>query len=414
LQKRGAENVNLRRVSDKTIVLSILAFILIYGVDCQFLLAQKPRSTPRKPQSGAQKTAPTQESPFTLGQILIALETRNPAMTPAEQEKFILQRVRERGIVFIIRPSIEDELKKALAKAGYGEELLNLLKALSEGNKAKQVAAHFESAKNFKEKGQIDAALAEYDQAAGLDPQNPVVYIFRANLHQEKKRNDLALADYNKALELSPQRPGFYLLRGQLYEKMGEDDKAIADYARAVELDKNEPSAYYSRAKLLGKKKLYNQAIEDYTRVISLRPNDEQAKKELQSVSEEKKEADAAAAKASQPMTGSQNTAGSSNTTGNASPQKQSLPETQELKIIYAPTPTYTEKAFKNKVSGTVRLRITFLASGEIGDVVPVTQLPDGLTEQAISAAKKIKFEPARQKGVPQTVVKDLNYNFRP
>jgi TonB family protein len=59
-----------------------------------------------------------------------------------------------------------------------------------------------------------------------------------------------------------------------------------------------------------------------------------------------------------------------------------------------------------------VRLRVTFLASGQIGSVSPVSGLSYGLTEQAIAAAKQIRFEPAKVNGVPQTVTKQIEYSF--
>jgi outer membrane biosynthesis protein TonB len=41
-----------------------------------------------------------------------------------------------------------------------------------------------------------------------------------------------------------------------------------------------------------------------------------------------------------------------------------------------------------------------------------VTGLPDGLTEQAIEAAKKIKFIPATRNGRPVSMWFQLEFNF--
>jgi hypothetical protein len=57
-------------------------------------------------------------------------------------------------------------------------------------------------------------------------------------------------------------------------------------------------------------------------------------------------------------------------------------------------------------------IRITFLASGEIGAVTPVRRLPFGMTGQAITAAKSITFEPARMNGVPITKTMTVQYGF--
>lgn len=63
-------------------------------------------------------------------------------------------------------------------------------------------------------------------------------------------------------------------------------------------------------------------------------------------------------------------------------------------------------------VQGTVTLKIQFLATGEIGEVQAVSGLPYGITENAIEAAKKIKFEAAVKGGKKITSVKTVIYNF--
>ncbi len=85
---------------------------------------------------------------------------------------------------------------------------------------------------------------------------------------------------------------------------------------------------------------------------------------------------------------------------------------TAPLKILAKPKPSYTDSARQNQVQGTVILRVTFLASGAIGSISPVKGLPNGLTEQAIAAARSIRFEPAKSNGVGQTVTKQVEYTF--
>lgn len=93
-------------------------------------------------------------------------------------------------------------------------------------------------------------------------------------------------------------------------------------------------------------------------------------------------------------------------------PKPKPAPVTQAVSILSKPRPSYTDAARQNQVTGVVRLRVTFLASGQIGSVSPVSGLSYGLTEQAIAAAKQIKFEPAKANGVAQTVTKQIEYSF--
>lgn len=80
--------------------------------------------------------------------------------------------------------------------------------------------------------------------------------------------------------------------------------------------------------------------------------------------------------------------------------------------ITSKPRANYTDAARQNQLQGTVTLRVTFNSNGTIGGISPVSGLGMGLTEQAIAAARGIRFEPAKKNGVPQTVTKQVQYSF--
>ncbi len=82
------------------------------------------------------------------------------------------------------------------------------------------------------------------------------------------------------------------------------------------------------------------------------------------------------------------------------------------LKVLHKPRPAYTDEARSNGTEGTVQLRVTFVASGRIGSVEPLSDLGDGLTEQAIAAARELQFEPAKRGGTPVSVTKTVEYTF--
>lgn len=64
------------------------------------------------------------------------------------------------------------------------------------------------------------------------------------------------------------------------------------------------------------------------------------------------------------------------------------------------------------KFEGAVILRVTFLASGQVGEVEVVSGLNAELDQQAIEGARKIKFEPARKDGAPVSITKEVEYTF--
>jgi len=81
--------------------------------------------------------------------------------------------------------------------------------------------------------------------------------------------------------------------------------------------------------------------------------------------------------------------------------------------ILYREKAQYTQEAKDNKVEGTVVLSVVFGADGQIGDVKVIKGLPHGLTQKAIEAASKIRFEPAMKDGQPVSVRGNLEYSFR-
>lgn len=89
-------------------------------------------------------------------------------------------------------------------------------------------------------------------------------------------------------------------------------------------------------------------------------------------------------------------------------------PVSDELKptILYQEKPKYTEEARNNKVEGTVVLSLMFMANGRISGIRVLRGLPDGLTEKAIEAAQKTRFNPAVKDGTPVSVRGTLEFNF--
>lgn len=80
--------------------------------------------------------------------------------------------------------------------------------------------------------------------------------------------------------------------------------------------------------------------------------------------------------------------------------------------ILYKEKARYTEEARQNKVQGTVVLSAVFTSDGRVTQVRVIRGLPDGLTEKAIEAAQKIKFQPATKQGVAVTVRGQLEFTF--
>lgn len=83
--------------------------------------------------------------------------------------------------------------------------------------------------------------------------------------------------------------------------------------------------------------------------------------------------------------------------------------------IVFKPEPVYTDKARRNKVRGVVRLRLVLAPTGKVAGVEVVKHLPDGLTEKAVEAARRILFFPAviGDRRVSQYAVLDYTFDIQ-
>jgi TonB family protein len=80
--------------------------------------------------------------------------------------------------------------------------------------------------------------------------------------------------------------------------------------------------------------------------------------------------------------------------------------------ILYKERAKYTDQARQNEVQGTVVLNVVFGADGRMTQIRIIRGLPDGLTEQAITAAQVIRFEPAVKDGRRVSVRGNLEFSF--
>jgi TonB family protein len=84
----------------------------------------------------------------------------------------------------------------------------------------------------------------------------------------------------------------------------------------------------------------------------------------------------------------------------------------QRAVIESNPQPAYTETARQKSTGGRIRLRMVFGADGQVGDIKALNNLSYGLTENAVEAARLIKFKPAVKDGRKVSQYVTFEYNF--
>lgn len=119
-------------------------------------------------------------------------------------------------------------------------------------------------------KKELDLAIADYDQAIRLNPNDAVFYSNRGGALLGKNQPDRAIADLDQAIRLNGKNARPYLERGHAYRSKGLLERAIADYAQAILLNPNDPNAYNYRGNAYYSRKEFDLAIADFGKSLAL------------------------------------------------------------------------------------------------------------------------------------------------
>jgi tetratricopeptide (TPR) repeat protein len=97
------------------------------------------------------------------------------------------------------------------------------------------------------ELGDLDGAIADYDQAIKLNPQLVEAYGNLGNIHYLSGDLDGAIDYFTEAIKINPQLAEAYLGRGVARSDSGDLSGAIEDYTEAIKLNPQDVKAYYHR-----------------------------------------------------------------------------------------------------------------------------------------------------------------------
>ena len=116
-------------------------------------------------------------------------------------------------------------------------------------------------------------AIAAYDEAVRLKPNDALAYNNRGVAKNSLGRHEAAIADYNQAIQLKPDYALAYINRGVAKNALGHREAAIADYDEAIRLKSDDALAYFNRGNAKNALGHHEAAIADYNQAIQLKPD---------------------------------------------------------------------------------------------------------------------------------------------
>ena len=139
----------------------------------------------------------------------------------------------------------------------------------------------------YQAQGDVNRAVADYNESMRIDPTYPAAYLNRGNTWFHRGDFDRAIADYNQAIKLDPKYESAYLNRGSALGAKGELDRAIVDFDQAIQLDPKNTKAYYNRGMAWEMKRSLQAALADFKMHAQLAPSDPDGRTAVKRVSKE-------------------------------------------------------------------------------------------------------------------------------
>lgn len=124
----------------------------------------------------------------------------------------------------------------------------------------------------WRAKGEIDRAIADFDEAIRLDPSQREAHIQRAIAWNRKGDRDRAKLDYDAVLRLDPKHATTYNNRGNYWRDRQDFAQAMADYDAAIRLDPSYAMARRNRALAWAMSGERERAIAEYTEALRIDP----------------------------------------------------------------------------------------------------------------------------------------------
>ena len=221
-------------------------------------------------------------------------------------------------------------------------------------------------------RNKLDSATAAANKALAIEPKNVEALYTLGIVHLRKGAREEAIQTADEIIAFKPDFAAAYLLKSQAFVSY------TGGYPRSNEPKSAQALSYKSAAEALEK---YLQLEKDPR---AAQPWTEQLETLKYYVGEK----------------------------SGTNPIYAGRDVTTKVQLISKPEPEYTQSARNGQITGTVVLKAVFASDGSVRHILVVQALPNGLTQQSIAAARRIRFIPATLNGKPVSMWMQLEYNY--
>jgi tetratricopeptide (TPR) repeat protein len=129
----------------------------------------------------------------------------------------------------------------------------------------------------YLDQGQFDQAIAEFQAALQIAPDNAQAHYNLGLAYQKQDKLDEAAAAYQKAIQANPNLADVHNNLGLIYKVQGKLDQALASYQEAIRLAPDDDTAHYNLALLYDAQGELDQSILEYEQAVGLNPDNADA-----------------------------------------------------------------------------------------------------------------------------------------
>lgn len=137
-----------------------------------------------------------------------------------------------------------------------------------------KTGAYMQRGKYFKDTGQMDLAMADFNKEIEVDPTNVKAINNRGNIYFGRNQNELALQDYNAVIARDSITARYFDNRGAIYARMGNYRAAIKDMNKAISLDPEFANTYKNLGVCYSAIGQFQQSADAFAKYLRIFPND--------------------------------------------------------------------------------------------------------------------------------------------